>query len=160
MTLTDKTTSSASLFRINPTTATSTRIGPLGVNISGEGDIAFSPAGVLYAIESNGNLYTVSLITGKASLVGTVPPGNGTGPSDYSYLTFNSFNGNLYAIDDSANGSYTELVQITAGTAASPVAALSTKLGNLGGMTFDPLSSPATPLAYVADSGNFTIPPR
>ena len=170
MTSTDVTTGAqSSLFKINMTTGRSTLIGPLGYDIEGRGGLAFSPSGILYAIESeDGSVYTVSLTNGQATFLGSlesaqnqlpgvinkIPPGD----ADYTYLAFNANNGNLYAIDVGIADSYSDLVQIDTvpgsfGFAHTngkvDVFPLSIQLGGSGGMT---VVNPANATAYVADT--------
>ena len=102
------------LIEINSATGAGSEIGPL-VNIApaaGGLDLSFRPDGVLFlsAILPNNNVavYTVSLATGEATLVGDTLAngiGNGIGYSPGSTLLFGS-GPNLYEVDDS-NGTTT-----------------------------------------------------
>src|SRR5262249_20145490 len=56
------------LYRINTTTGTATPVGNTG--ISATMDLAFSPAGVLYATVGN-NIWTINTTTGASTFVGT-----------------------------------------------------------------------------------------
>lgn len=145
-------TNDPALFKIDPTTGTTTFIGLLGIGSVYEGDLAFDPSGVLYGIGkvssfgiSSSKLYTINLSTGAATIVGF----QSTPSLDYSYLAFDD-NGTLYAIDNTTN-SYTNpatLVTLDPSNANVLTSLTITGLGSPGGMDFDPV----TGLLYVISS--------
>src|SRR5438067_209400 len=69
-----------SLFSVNLTTATATRIGFTGQFLEG---LAVSPQGALFGTDFVGNLFSVSKTTGAATFIGT------TGLGDIEGLSFN-----------------------------------------------------------------------
>jgi len=119
------------LYRINPNTFAAALVGPLGLSFVFEGGLALSPSGIAYATNADSaavpELFTVNLNTGAASVVGTM-----TGaPHDINGLLWRS-DGTLVGIDEDTNS----LVTIDPTTAAvTTVAALGTKLGDVGDLT-------------------------
>lgn len=101
------------LYKVNATTGASTLIGNLGLipdrttpYITG---LAFTPSGVLYATTANARalgkgspdgLYTVSLTTGKASLVAAFPSG-----VDSEDIVYDNLTGRFISVGSSAGGS-------------------------------------------------------
>jgi hypothetical protein len=69
-----------SLFSVDLTTATASRIGSTGQLLEG---LAISPGGSLFGTDFTGNLYSVSKATGAATFIGT------TGLGDIEGLSFN-----------------------------------------------------------------------
>ena len=135
-----------SLYKIDPASGAAQLVGKLllpgGVI---EGDLAFDGSGTLYGI-SMGDLFKVSLATGKATLVGTVPGGL----RDISYLAFNSLNNSLYAIDNGpTSSSPSTLLRLDPANAQILASKPLSKLGAWGGMAFEP----GTGVFYLADSG-------
>jgi outer membrane protein assembly factor BamB len=123
--------SSATLYRIDPSTAAATEIGPLGLSFVFEGALAFSPEGVLYGTNgdsaANAQLFRIDIETGAATVVGTMS----NPPHDVNGLAWRS-DGMLVGLDGNQN----VLLAIDPATANSSVIAnLDPSAGNAGGMT-------------------------
>jgi len=122
--------SSAALYRVDPSTAETTTIGPLGLGFVFEGALVISPEGVLYGTNgdaaSNPQLFTVDIDTGAAAVVGTISGG----PHDVNGLAWRS-DGMLVGMDGNQN----VLLAIDPATAASSVITPFTPdVGLAGGM--------------------------
>ena len=100
------------LYSVNKATGTATSIGPTG--IYNNMDLAFNPAGILYATVSN-NLWTINTATGAATSLGTI-----TGVCPYGTIMGIMFdaNGVLYATNY-AGSSNSCLMTIDLGTLAA-----------------------------------------
>ena len=162
------------LYEINPITGSATRIGtdPNGLNIGpiSEGDLAFGPTGVLYAVAANQNgqpaLFTVNLATGIGTIVGAIPGLN----VDISSIAFDP-SGRLFAINNTISAGTSTFLSgrlfainntISAGTSTFlleldpadgqilSTVTLGTNLGGLSGMDFDNHSG----TFYVVDGGS------
>ncbi|MDQ6622760.1 MAG: DUF4394 domain-containing protein [Verrucomicrobiota bacterium] len=135
----------SSLVRINPATGATNVVGSTGLVVA-EGDLAFNPLnGNLYgiqAISSNRSFFQINVATGAATVLGTLPN------ADFSALAFNMA-GVLYAIETTTNTLST--LNPVNGLILTSVA-LSSALGSLVGLAFDP----ATGIAYVGDGGSGT----
>ena len=123
----------ASLYSIDPSTAYATEIGPLGLSFVYEGGLAFSPAGVAYAVNSGSwatgaKLFTINLGTGAGTEVGDMGV-----HIDINGLAWRS-DGMLVGLERTANA----LVAIDPTTAAVTTVATFpagvVDLGALGGM--------------------------
>ncbi|MFH1747313.1 MAG: PEP-CTERM sorting domain-containing protein [Planctomycetota bacterium] len=121
----------AKLYSIDPSTAATTEIGPLGLpTFVSEGGLAFSPAGVAYGVNTGSwaggaELFTINLGTGAATSVGNMGPG-----VDVNGLAWRS-DGMLVGIERPTNS----LVQIDPSTAVMTViATLEPAVGASGGM--------------------------
>jgi hypothetical protein len=139
-----------SLITIHPATGASSSIGFTTLAVS-EGDLAFDPtSGMLYGIDfaigSERQLFTISVATGAATIVGTL----GTlGGNDFSSLTF-APDGTLYVLSTGDGASPSRLLTVNKATAATISSVnLSLDLGFTAGMDFHPL----TGALYVADGG-------
>ncbi len=116
------------LVKIDPSTLTRTDIGSLGVSFSFGGLAWNSSNNTLYMIggRGNNNLYTVSLETGAATLVGS------HGITDLFGLEYDSSTGTMYASQFSGG---TSIYTLNLSTGAA------TLLGNpgtgLGGLAYD-----------------------
>lgn len=122
--------SGATLYRIDPSNAQATEIGPLGIGFVFEGALAFAPDGTLYGAngDSAGNpqLFTIDLDTGAGSIIGTIS----NPPHDVNGLAWRS-DGMLVGLDGNTN----TLIEIDPSNAASSViTALTPSAGNAGGM--------------------------
>ncbi|MFH1745606.1 MAG: PEP-CTERM sorting domain-containing protein [Planctomycetota bacterium] len=122
--------SSASLYRIDPSTADTTMIGPLGLGFVFEGALVISPEGVLYGTNgdaaSSPQLFTIDINTGTATVVGIITGGN----HDVNGLAWRS-DGMLVGMDGNQN----VLLKINPATAVSSVITLFTpNIGLAGGM--------------------------
>ncbi|HUU94181.1 MAG TPA: PEP-CTERM sorting domain-containing protein [Phycisphaerae bacterium] len=121
--------SGSTLYRIDPSNAQATEIGPLGFFVF-EGALAFSPEGVLYGTngDSAGNpqLFTVDLDTGAATVIGTISDP----PHDVNGLAWRS-DGMLVGLDGNTN----TLIEIDPSNAnSSVITTLTPAAGNAGGM--------------------------
>ncbi len=119
----------ASLYTIDPVTATATLVGPLGM-FAFEGGIAFSPDGTAYAVSGGSvaaaQLLQLNLATGAATVVATLSGG----PHDVNGLAWRS-DGKLIGLDRTSNG----LIVIDPATGAtSLLATVATDIGATGGM--------------------------
>lgn len=121
-----------SLVTINPATGLVTEIGLPGVGAFG--DIKFSPtSGILYGFGNNGNLYTINLTTGAATLVGSSGNTNvirGAGMAADS-------SGVLWGTPDSITGLYTYSTSNGAETLVTPFSGASL-IGHVSALSFDP----------------------
>jgi len=82
------------LFTIDINFGTPTLVDTLDTFINVEGDIAFDPTtGILYAVDSQGLLFTVDLTTAEGTTVGTIGLN-----MDLSAMAFDA-SGNLYVLD-------------------------------------------------------------
>jgi outer membrane protein assembly factor BamB len=120
----------ATLYRIDPSNAVATEIGPLGLSFVFEGALAFSPDGVLYGTNgdaaANPQLFTVDMETGAATVIGTIS----NPPHDVNGLAWRS-DGMLVGLDGNTN----MLIEINPSNAASSViTTLTPSAGNAGGM--------------------------
>jgi len=105
------------LVRINPTTLTTTDIGPLGVGYM-FGDCAFNPAdSTLYMVDGRGNngLYRVNTTTGAASLVGL------HGVPGMAALAFHPPTNRLYGISADTRILYSISTATGAATPVGPI---------------------------------------
>jgi len=121
----------ATLYRIDPSDAAATEIGPLGLGFVFEGALAFSTDGVLYGTngDSAGNpqLFTIDMETGAATVIGTIS----NPPHDVNGLAWRR-DGMLVGLDGNTN----TLIEIDPLNAASTViTTLTPSAGNAGGMT-------------------------
>lgn len=121
----------SSLYRIDPTTAAATLIGPLG-GFTFEGGLAFSSSGTAYGVNRGTNadpyLFSLNLGTGAATTIGQIESGH-----DFNGIAWRS-DGFLVGIDDNSGALYT----IDPGTAAIDfLADLDFSVGAIGGMTAD-----------------------
>jgi hypothetical protein len=121
-----------SLYTINPTTASTTLVGPLNAGFVFEGGLAFSPGGIAYATNlgssSAAQLFTINLNTGAATAVGTISGGS----HDINGLAYRVADGKLIGLDRVTNSL---LVIDPTTAAASTLAAVSATVGAVGGMT-------------------------
>ena len=117
----------SSLWRIDPATALSTLVGPLGSGFAIEGGLALDANGVTWGVLLLGaRLFTIDLATG----VETPGPTVGGGSVDINGIAFRS-DGALIGIERVSNA----LVRIDTTTGAvTPIATLSPMLGGAGGM--------------------------
>ena len=120
------------LYTINPSTAATNAVGPLGNGFVFEGALAITPGGIAYAMStgssSNAGLFTINLSTGTATDIGTV-----YGATDINGLVYRS-DGKLVGLDDNTNS----LVVIDPiALTATLLAAVPTSVGAVGGMTSD-----------------------
>lgn len=129
------------IYTINPEDGLASYETLVGVAF-GEGDIDFDPTdGTLYGVGFNADeLYTLDPTGTSHVLVGMM-----AGISDASAMAFDA-NGNLFVID-SANDTLYQINKTTASVMTS--VALSTPLGEMVGMDFDPQSGQL----FVADGG-------
>src|SRR5947209_3563457 len=142
-----------SLYTINPTTGASNRIGSTGLASVIEGDVAFSPSGILYGLESSSasgyQMFTVNTSTGAATIVGTLAIPN----AEFSAMTFTPA-GTLYVLENtsnSSNGAVGALLTVNPANGATLSSVpLSRTLGFTDGMYFDP----STGNLIVADGGS------
>ena len=82
------------LFTINITTGAATLVDTLSQPIIVEGDIACDPTtGILYGVDSTGELYTINTSNAFVTLVGIIDTNR-----DLSAMTFDAL-GNLYVVD-------------------------------------------------------------
>jgi hypothetical protein len=121
--------SGSTLYRIDPSNAQATEIGPLGFFVF-EGALAFSPEGILYGTNGGSandpQLFTVNMETGAGTVIGTIS----NPPHDVNGLAWRS-DGMLVGLDGNTN----TLIEIDPATAASSViTALTPSAGNAGGM--------------------------
>jgi len=141
--------SPGSLYTIDTTTGTATRVGLLGVNAP-EGGLAFQPGtGTLFAVSStlSDTLLTINPSTGVASTVGPL----GSAGRDTSGLAFSPA-GVLYGVAF-RDGNADQLITIdTTSGAASPIGLLGTNVTTptVGGLEFDPDSG----ILYFSDNTN------
>lgn len=144
------------LVTINPATARVTVIGPFTAAASGTmTDLAFTAAGQLYGINSNGgaNLNSINILTGAATQVGIAGP-TFTAGGGLAISLAGVFSGTptqtQYGTYDPTTGVYTNI-----GTPALPAgggayAALAfDSLGTLFGLNSGPGSPPATHLVTI-----------
>lgn len=139
-----------SLIKINPITGVPTTVGPTGLQLVVEGDLAFNPLnGLLYGIQDAGstglvrNLFQINPDSGTATTIGSM---NTQG--DYSALAFNSA-GTLFTIDDGVTGnSLLHTIDPNTGQITDSKT-MNVDLGGGVGLTFDPI----TGTAYVGDGG-------
>lgn len=104
------------LYRVEPSTGTSTKIGDLGGFISGIGftSLGFGPSGTLYTIGTNkttreSGLYTVNVAAGgQVTLVANLP-----GIVDVGDLTYDATSGRFFAVGGSASPSNSLLYSIS-----------------------------------------------
>jgi hypothetical protein len=118
------------LYTIDPGSGFPTYVADLDVFVVVEGDIAFDPTtGTLYAISSNGQLFTINTSNGHGIVIGILP-----GNLDESAMAFDSA-GNLYMVD-----SFTQTLLKVNKTNATIISSL--PMGNvgqeIGGLAFDP----------------------
>ncbi len=123
--------SSPTLYTINPSTAASTVVGPLGLPFVFEGGLAFSPGGTAFGTNGGDSgaaqLFTINLATGAATVVGTLSGGS----HDINGLAYRS-DGELIGLDRVSNS----LIVINPTTAAvTSLAAVPSTVGAVGGMT-------------------------
>jgi hypothetical protein len=130
---TDSATVTPTLYKIDPTTAAVTAVGPLNTpNFVFEGALTFAPGGTAYAMNigrsGDTQLFTINLATGAASTLGVVG-----GANDINGLAYRS-DGKLIGLDDNSN-SLLLIDPIT--LTATTLAAVPTAVGAIGGMTVD-----------------------
>jgi hypothetical protein len=130
------------LYRINIVTGASTLIGDTHIGLT-EGDLAFAPDGILYAISfTGGTLYRINTATGAATnpvqIVGSPNSGGGQ-QSDFSAMDFDAA-GNLWILDVSWTPdllpTYLLKVDRNSGSVLAAVT-VSQHLGTTCGMSFD-----------------------
>jgi hypothetical protein len=100
-------TNPASLFIIDPDTGVAENVGPLGVDISYEGGLAFSDSGDAYLIAGRDELqdsgvFWVDLDTGAAEEVGSfeVPDANGLAVRDDGmFVSWSQFQPGIFTVD-------------------------------------------------------------
>ncbi|MEM8679344.1 MAG: WD40 repeat domain-containing protein [Planctomycetota bacterium] len=109
------------LYRIDPSTASATLIGALGLNNEYGNSLDFDASGTLFmaTTQTSGNLYTVDTITGETTLVGA------TGASSSGDLAF-SPDGTLYMSVNTPDSNADELAILDATTGDA------TMLGSIG----------------------------
>jgi len=122
--------SSAKLYRVDSQTATTSLIGPLGLDFVFEGGLAFDPNGIAYATNEGSasapKLFRVNMTTGAATLVGLITGG----AHDINGLAWRS-DGMLIGLDREANA----LLTINPATGASSLLrGLTPLVGSVGGM--------------------------
>jgi len=140
----------SSLIRIDPVTGTPTTIGPTGLPLVVEGDLAFNPLnGLLYGIQDGGptgtqrNLFRINPTTGAATVIGSI-----SSQGDYSGLAFD-MTGRLFTVDDGVSGN-SLLHTIDPATATIiDTKIMNVHLGGGVGLTFDSISG----IAYLGDGG-------
>jgi len=135
------------LYTIDQVSGEATLVAPLGGVSVSEGDLAFHPAtGLLYGLSGDiRGLGFDSLFRIETSTVEAIGIGQIDGNPDSSGMAFDA-SGTLYVLD-----TWNELL-LTVDTASADVLAsipLSTALGCVAGMDFDPV----TGVLYVADGG-------
>ena len=118
------------LYTINPATAATMVIGPLGLPFAYEGALAFAPNGTLYGGNANNSsddtLFTINPNTGAATSIGTLG-----GTHDINGMVVRS-DGMLIGLDDDGNS----LLVINPTTLSySTLVSLPFTVGNVGGMT-------------------------
>jgi hypothetical protein len=132
------------LYKIDPTTGTSTLVGATGLQGIFEGDLAFDPiTGNLYGVQSvpslgSGarDLFELNTSTGQATVIGSVRTAGG----DLSAMVFDN-SGNLFIVDTTS----ATLLRVDKSTATiiGSVDLSVHSLGELGGMAFDPQTGTA-----------------
>lgn len=120
----------ARLYVIDPVSFSATEVGPLGTDFLFEGSLAFSPDGMAYGTnndgEANPQLLTLDLLTGEASIVGTITGGR----HDINGMAWRS-DGMLIGLDRVTNS----FLQIDPSNANSmPLAPAIPLAGAVGGM--------------------------
>ncbi len=121
----------ARLYIIDPVDFSTTEVGPLGTEFLFEGSLAFSPNGTAYGTNNNGQaipqLFTLDLLTGAASVVGTITGGG----HDINGMAWRS-DGMLIGLDRVTNS----FLQIDPSDASSmPLGPAIPLVGAVGGMT-------------------------
>jgi hypothetical protein len=154
LTAVDGTPSTNSLYRINLATGASTLVGATGLTDIFEGDLFFSPSGVLYGL-ANGQgggpnkpqMFTLNTATGQATAIGPLKPDGALRLRDPSAGTFTP-DGRLFVIDD-----YNfELLEVDPATARITLGRPMNFVGITGGMVFDPGSG----LLYAVDGTGYS----
>lgn len=137
-----------SLYRINLATGASTLVGRTGLTDIAEGDLCFSPSGVLYGL-ANGQgggpnkpqLFTINTTTGQATVVGPIKP-DGSNLRDPSAAAFTP-DGRFFIIDDYNS----EFLEVNPSTALIMYGRPMPFVGITGGLIFDA----TTGLFFAAD---------
>ncbi|HME71252.1 MAG TPA: PEP-CTERM sorting domain-containing protein [Myxococcota bacterium] len=132
------------LYKIDPTTGTSTLVGVTGLQGIFEGDLAFDPiTGNLYGVQSvpslgsrARDLFELNTSTGQATVIGSVRTAGG----DLSAMAFDN-SGDLFIVDTTS----ATLLRVDKSTAAiiGSVDLSVHSLGELAGMAFDPQTGTA-----------------
>ncbi len=128
---------SPALYQINPNTAATSLIGPLGIGFVYEGGLAFSPGGGAYGVNQqnlvNSSLFTINLSTGQGTIVGMI-----SGPvHDINGLGWRS-DGMLLGLDHNTASLLTINPTTASSTVLSPLSPLNPALiGSVGGMALD-----------------------
>jgi hypothetical protein len=128
---TDSGAPTPSLYKINPSSAAVSLIGPLNLPFVFEGGLAFAPNGSAFGTnaDNSGNpeLFSLNLATGAATVIATISGGD----HDINGLAYRS-DGKLIGLDRVSNS----LLVIDPATGVSSVlAAVPTTVGGVGGMS-------------------------
>jgi hypothetical protein len=122
------------LYKINPVTGAPTLLATLDTYVFTEGDIACDPTtGILYAVDSPGQLFTINTTTGAGTVIGNV----GTG-LDLSAMAFDAA-GNLYMVESFGQNLLKVNKSNAAVIATLPMGAVEQQIG---GLAFVPSNGP------------------
>ncbi|MGB2984578.1 MAG: PEP-CTERM sorting domain-containing protein [Phycisphaerae bacterium] len=143
------TSTDATLYIINPADGSTTEVGPLNAAFVFDGSLVFSPGGTVYGTNHdsylNPELFTLDILTGEATIVGTI----GGGAHDINAMAWRD-DGMLIGLDRVTNS----LLAIDPSDASSSfIATVDPVVGAVGGMAvlgdtaYFTTSGPGGPLA-------------
>lgn len=163
------TAAQATLVTINPSTALVTVIGAFnagpvssGGNPSTMADLAFDVAGNLYGVGSVGgpDLYSINIVTGKATLVGANGASTSTSGGGLAISTGFTFYGtptsSRFGTYNSGTGAYTNIANPAKPAGTGAYTALDYDGSILYGLNTGPGSSPPTHLVTIDQTGAVT----